>query len=63
VKTYFDKKGYGFLEADGGESDTFFHIKEVQGREFVRVGEYLEYEIAQGKRGPKAIKLKVVQFK
>lgn len=63
VKTYLPDKGYGFLEVEGEEADLFFHIKEVEGRDTVEVGEYFEYKIIQGKRGPKGINLKLVQLK
>jgi len=62
VKTYFPDKGYGFLKIEGDEADLFFHIKDVERHDIVEVGEYFEYKIIQGKRGPKAINLRPVQL-
>ncbi len=57
---HFSDRGYGFLEVEG-EKDLFFHISEVEDRNSVQVGEYLEYSIGEGKRGPQAINLRVIE--
>jgi tetratricopeptide (TPR) repeat protein/cold shock CspA family protein len=62
VKKYFEDRGFGFLEIEGSEDDLFFHISEVEGRDSVQVGEYLEYSIGEGRKGPQAIKLQVVEL-
>lgn len=56
VKTIISRKGYGFIAGDNGE-DYFFHASGVVGARFeeLREGLQVEYLIADGKRGPKAI--------
>jgi len=63
VKRYFDDRGFGFLEIEASDKDLFFHIKEVRGRDSVQIGEYLEYSIGEGKKGPQAIDLRIVEPK
>ena len=56
-------KGYGFIRgSDNEEQDTFFHISGLyEGLDIrsLKVGDKVEFEITEGKRGPKAINLKV----
>jgi CspA family cold shock protein len=61
VDKYFEDRGFGFLEIVGKDKGIFFHIKDVEGRDAVQVGEYLEYSIGEGRKGPQAIKLRVVR--
>jgi tetratricopeptide (TPR) repeat protein/cold shock CspA family protein len=61
VKKYLDDRGFGFLEIEDGERDLFFHITQVRDRESVEVGEYLEYSIGEGRKGPEAVDLRVVE--
>ncbi len=60
VKKYFEDRGFGFLEVEGGQGDLFFHISQVEGRDSVQVGEYLEYSIGEGKKGPQATNLRAL---
>lgn len=60
VKKYFADRGFGFLEVEGSADDLFFHISQVEGRDSVQTGEYLEYSLGQGKKGQQAINLRVV---
>lgn len=62
VKRYFEDRGFGFLGIEGSQDDLFFHISEVEGRDSVQVGEYLEYTVGEGRKGPQAVKLKVVEL-
>ncbi|MDP3902205.1 MAG: cold shock domain-containing protein [bacterium] len=52
-------KGYGFIKSDGGEKDLFFHANELQNADFdsVKEGDKVEFEIAQGQKGPQATKV------
>ena len=61
VKKYFEDRGFGFLEIEGGEKDLFFHISEVESRDSVQVGEYLEYSVGERRGRPQAIKLRVLE--
>lgn len=52
-------KGYGFIKTEGQAKDLFFHSNELQNAKFddLREGDAVEFEIAQGEKGPQAIKV------
>ncbi len=52
-------KGYGFIKTEGQAKDLFFHSNELQNVKFddLREGDAVEFEIAQGEKGPQAIKV------
>ena len=58
VKWFSDKKGYGFIESEGGE-DIFVHFSAVQGEGFktLKEGQEVEFEVGQGQKGPCANKV------
>jgi CspA family cold shock protein len=60
VKKVIADKGFGFIEAQGG--DLFFHHSEVKGVtiEELREGQQVEYTVGQGKKGPCATEIRVV---
>jgi len=55
VKWFDTKKGYGFIEQPGGD-DLFVHYSGIAGDGFksLRAGEEVEFEIANGPKGPQA---------
>ncbi|MBI1849096.1 MAG: cold-shock protein [Planctomycetes bacterium] len=55
VKWFNEKKGYGFITQDNGQ-DIFVHYSEIQGEGFrnLTAGEKVEFEVAQGEKGPHA---------
>ncbi|MEA3396102.1 MAG: cold-shock protein [Chloroflexota bacterium] len=57
VKWFNEKKGYGFITPENGESDVFVHFTDLTGSGFktLNEGEQVEFEIAQSDRGPKAV--------
>jgi CspA family cold shock protein len=61
VKKVIAEKGFGFIEAQGG--DLFFHHSELQGVaiEELREGQQVEYTVGQGKKGPCATAVRVVE--
>jgi cold shock protein len=59
VKWFDTKKGYGFIQREGG-SDIFVHYSAVQGGGFKNLyeGQQVEMSIEQGPRGLQASQVK-----
>jgi len=58
VKWFNDSKGYGFIEQEGGR-DVFVHYTAIEGEGFKSLaeGQKVEFEIAEGAKGPQATKV------
>lgn len=52
-------KGFGFIKVEGMEKDVFFHSKELVNVAFddLREGDKVTFELADGPKGPNAIKV------
>ncbi len=59
VKFFNAGKGFGFITPEKGD-DLFFHVSEIQGNE-PRDGDKVEFEVGEGRKGPCAVSVKVVQ--
>ena len=59
VKWFNNTKGYGFITAEDG-TDCFVHHSDIQGEGFKSLdeGQVVEFEIAQGEKGPKALEVR-----
>ena len=55
VKWFDSKKGYGFIEVEGGD-DIFVHFSEIQeeGYKSLKDGEKVEFEIQKDDQGERA---------
>jgi CspA family cold shock protein len=56
VKWFNDSKGYGFISPDEGEKDLFVHHTSIAGDGYKSLpeGAKVEYEAAEGAKGPEA---------
>jgi cold shock protein len=56
VKWFNDKKGFGFIQQDGGGPDVFVHFSAIQGDGFKSLaeGQAVEFELIQDAKGAKA---------
>ncbi len=55
-------KGYGFISVEGSDKDLFFHSNELQNVDFnsLKEGQAVEFEEAEGQKGPQAVQVSVV---
>lgn len=58
VKWFSDQKGYGFIVPDDGGQDLFIHHSNIMmdGFKTLKDGQKVEFEPAQGRKGPEATK-------
>ena len=59
VKWFDEKKGFGFIEREGG-SDVFVHFRDIVGDGFKTLadGQTVEFEVEDGQKGPQAVNVK-----
>jgi len=65
VKWFNSKKGYGFITPDDGSSDVFVHYSAIKAEggafKIIYEGDIVEFEVTQGKKGPQASDVVIVQ--
>lgn len=56
-------KFYGFISREGFDKDLFFHGAELTNVHFddLEEGDAVEFEVVDGEKGPKAIKIALVE--
>ncbi|MBI5969296.1 MAG: cold-shock protein [Deltaproteobacteria bacterium] len=61
VKWFNEKKGYGFIQQDGGK-DLFVHFTAIQGEGFrtLTEGQRVRFEIEETDKGPKAKNVQII---
>ncbi len=62
VKWFNETKGFGFIQTEGG-GDVFVHQSDIQAEGFrtLQEGQQVEFETAEGEKGPKATNVRVVE--
>ncbi len=62
VKWFNAEKGFGFITQDDGGPDVFVHFSAIQatGYKSLEENDRVEYEVAQGAKGPQAEQVVVV---
>jgi len=57
IKTLITEKNFGFLTAEEGEKDVFFHASSLNGVEFsqLAVGDNVSFEVEESEKGPRAV--------
>ena len=56
VKFFNSEKGFGFITRASGEKDVFVHYSNVVGEGYksLEEGQQVEFDLAQGSKGPEA---------
>lgn len=60
VRFYDEDKGFGFIQGDDGQQ-VYLHASVVPAGADVQAGTRLEYSVADGRRGPQALSVRVLE--
>ncbi|RZK16772.1 MAG: cold shock domain-containing protein [Hymenobacter sp.] len=58
VKFFNETKGFGFIKLDDNGQDVFVHVTDLIDE--IRENDKVQFEVAQGKKGPNAVKVSLV---
>ena len=59
VARWMGDRGFGFIKCEDGK-EVFVHNSDIQGKSSLREGEKVEFEVTQGDKGPRAVKVKPI---
>lgn len=60
VRYYDEAKGFGFITAEDGQ-DVFLHASALPAGAVVKPGTRLEFGVADGRKGPQALSVRVIE--
>ncbi len=62
VKFFNSDKGFGFITPSNGDKDVFVHYSNVAGDGYktLEEGQQVEFDLAQGRKGPEAQNVRVL---
>jgi CspA family cold shock protein len=58
VKFFNETKGFGFIKVDQSGEDVFVHVTDLINE--IRENDKVQFEVAQGKKGPNAVKVSLI---
>ncbi|MCB0429186.1 MAG: cold shock domain-containing protein [Flavobacteriales bacterium] len=58
VKFFNESKGFGFINEEESKKEYFVHVTGLIDK--IREGDAVEFELVEGKKGPNAVKVKVI---
>ncbi len=57
VVSFDEQRGFGFIRTPDLDGDVFVHVREVQGRCPLRIGQRVRFEVEATERGPRAVRV------
>jgi len=59
VAKWIGDRGFGFIKCEDGK-EVFVHNSDIEGKSILREGEKVEFEVTEGDKGPRAVKVKPI---
>ena len=59
VAKWLGDRGFGFIKCEDGK-EVFVHNSDIEGKSSLSEGEKVEFEVTEGDKGPRAVKVKPI---